>query len=115
MRMYLPIIVLVAWAGMPLAQDEVPEEAGGGFLEVPTVVPSPVTGEAVEPDITIREEGDQVIYEYRVRGMLYMVRIQPQFGPPYFLLDLDGDGIMDTQENSPRNVSIPQWVLFSWD
>jgi hypothetical protein len=69
----------------------------------------------VEPEITIIESGDEVIYEYRVRGVLYMVRIQPQFGPPYYLFDTNGDGVLDMQDNSPTNISIPQWVLFEWN
>ena len=43
-----------------------------------------------------------------------MVRIQPQIGPPYFLLDLDGDGTLDVQRDRVSDISIPQWVLFSW-
>ncbi|NCA69149.1 MAG: DUF2782 domain-containing protein [Sphingobacteriia bacterium] len=101
--------------GVLHAQDEPAAAAPPGFLEAPEVIPSPITGEAVEPEITIVEEGDQVVYEYRARGRLYMVRVQPQIGPPYFLLDTDGDGVLDMQEHSPRNISIPQWVLFRWD
>jgi hypothetical protein len=74
-----------------------------------------VTGESVEPEITIRETERAVIYEYRVRGQLYMVRIQPQIGPPYFLVDTDGNGTLDMRDSSPTNISIPQWLLFSWD
>ncbi|NEV63680.1 DUF2782 domain-containing protein [Thiorhodococcus minor] len=96
------------------AQDET-DDGAAGFLQAPTVEPSPVTGEAVEPEIAIVEEGDRLIYEYRVRGVLYMVRIQPQVGPPYYLYDLNGDGLIDAQDRSPRNTSIPQWVLFEWD
>jgi hypothetical protein len=77
-------------------------------------VPSPVTGEAVEPEITIREEGTQTVTEYRVNGLLYMVRIQPQVGPPYFLMDTNGDGVIDPRDSSPFNNNIPQWILFSW-
>ncbi|AHF04608.1 hypothetical protein MARPU_12715 [Marichromatium purpuratum 984] len=113
MKRLLAIIVLAVMAGTLHAQE--PEASGGGFLEVPTVVPSPVTGEAVEPDITIREDGDAVVYEYRVRGALYMVKVQPQVGPPYYLFDTDGDGVMDAQDNSPDNLAVPQWVLFRWD
>ena len=108
-------IPLLLGLGMAYAQEEQPAPAGGGFLEAPTVIPSPITGEPVEPEITIIESGDEVIYEYRVRGVLYMVRIQPQFGPPYFLFDTNGDGILDMQENAANNVSIPQWVLFEWN
>lgn len=110
----LTSLALTCAVGTSYAQQE-GQTAGGGFLEAPTVVPSPVTGEQVEPDITITESGGNIVYEYRVRGMLYMVRIQPQFGPPYFLYDLNGDGIIDAQDRSPMNTSVPQWVLFSWD
>jgi hypothetical protein len=106
-------VALAAEPEAPPSVETTPD--GGGFLQSPQVVPSPVTGDSVEPDITIRAEGDQLIYEYRVNGQLYMIRIQPQFGPPYFLIDTDGDGIMDIRNNSPRDISIPQWVLFSWD
>ncbi|MBV5272623.1 MAG: DUF2782 domain-containing protein [Lamprocystis purpurea] len=117
-----PILLLLALLlpafGLPVfAQDPAPPAAdgAGGFLQAPTVEPTPVAGDAVEPEITIRESGDETIYEYRVRGALYMVKIQPQFGPPYFLVDTDGDGTLDVRDSSPKNISIPQWVLFTWD
>lgn len=109
----LSLATLAQEPGAPA--DAPPPPAGaGGFLQAPEAVQSPVTGEAVEPDITIREEGQQVITEYRVNGMLYMVRIQPQFGPPYYLVDTNGDGMIDPRDSSPFNNNIPQWLLFSW-
>jgi len=114
----LPVLAL-ALASLTfgaMAQEpgaETPPSAGG-FLQAPEPVESPVTGEAVEPEITIREEGQQTITEYRVNGLLYMVRIQPQIGPPYFLVDTNGDGMIDPRDSSPLNNNIPQWVLFSW-
>jgi hypothetical protein len=108
------LIPLAFGLGVAAAQ-ETPRPAGDVPIEAPTVVPSPITGEPVEPEITIIESGDQVIYEYRVRGQLYMVRIQPQFGPPYYLFDTNGDGVLDAQDPSPQNISIPQWVLFEWN
>lgn len=110
----LPLLVLTLAAGTLAAQEE-ETAAGGAFLEAPAVLPSPLTGQPVEPDITITESGDKTVYEYRVRGVLYMVRVQPQLGPPYYLYDLNGDGMIDAQDRSTRNTSVPQWVLFSWD
>jgi hypothetical protein len=109
----LSFAVLAQEAGGPVAAPP-PPGGTGDSLQAPEAVRSPVTGEAVEPDITIREEGQQVITEYRVNGMLYMVRIQPQFGPPYFLVDTNGDGMIDPRDSSPFNNNIPQWLLFSW-
>lgn len=70
--------------------------------------------EDLEPDVTIRQQGSKTIHEYRINGRLYMVKIVPKKGPPYYLLDLDGDGEMDTQEDDPTGVVVPQWVLFRW-
>jgi len=78
--------------------------------------PPPVQENAddLEPDVTIRQEEAKTIHEYRINGRLYMVKIVPEKGAPYYLLDLDGDGEMDTQEDDPNSVVVPQWVLFRW-
>ncbi|WP_346014656.1 DUF2782 domain-containing protein [Thiocystis violacea] len=114
LKRILPAMVLGLMLGAVSAQEET-DDGAAGFLQAPTVQPSPVTGESVEPEITITEQGDNLIYEYRVRGVLYMVRIQPQIGPPYYMYDLNGDGLIDAQDRSPRNTAVPQWVLFEWN
>lgn len=80
----------------------------------PTLPIDTVTGEAIEPEVTIMETDKGTIYEYRAGGRLYMVKIVPQKGPPYYLLDTDGDGQLDVQRNDITDISIPQWVLYSW-
>jgi len=69
----------------------------------------------VDPDITILEEEDRVIYEYRSsEGQLLMVKVVPKQGKPYYLLDTDGDGELDTQQYDPRHVAVQMWELFRW-
>ena len=80
----------------------------------PPELPSVYQGETVEPQVSIIDTGQERIYEYRVRGQLYMVKVQPQVGPPYYLLDTTGDGQLDTRKGRVWNSRIPQWVLFSW-
>jgi hypothetical protein len=90
-------------------------EDGIEAAPAPPTLPEPVrSGETLEPDVTIVESDKGLIYEYRVNGNLYMVKIQPDAGPAYYLLDLDGDGEMDVRRDHPGNNDIPQWVLFSW-
>ena len=101
--------VPAAWclaAGPPSGQPA-PEQP-------PTLPIDTVTGEAIEPEVTIMETDKGTIYEYRVGGRLYMVKIVPQKGPPYYLLDTNGDGQLDVQRNDITDISIPQWVLYSW-
>ena len=90
----------------PVIPDDVPEP--------PMLPPQVESGEALEPEVTIIETDREVIQEYRVNGRLYMVRITPQSGPPYYLLDIDGDGQLDVEEDDISNIAIPQWVLFRW-
>ncbi len=98
------------------AQPDAADAAdGGGFLQAPSVEPSPLTDDAVEPDITITESGTTTVYEYRVRGALYMIRVQPQVGPAYYFYDVNGDGVIDAQERSARNTAVPQWELLHWN
>jgi hypothetical protein len=84
------------------------------FPEPPDIPPASYRGETVEPEVTIIETEEKTIYEYRVRGQLYMVKVQPQVGPPYYLLDTTGDGRLDVHQDRVWNNAIPQWVLFSW-
>jgi len=70
--------------------------------------------ETLEPEVTIRQSGDRTIHEYRINGRLYMIKIVPRKGPPYYLMDLDGDGEMDVTEEDPSKIVVPQWILFRW-
>ncbi len=84
-------------------------------VPLPPDLPEPVqSGQPLEPEVTIVEDEKGTIYEYRINGNLYQVKIQPFVGPAYYLLDLDGDGEMDVRRNTPWNNDIPQWVLFRW-
>ena len=104
-------VLLTAAAFTVGAQDDTELRA---FPEPPDVPPAAYQGETVEPDVTIIETASETIYEYRVRGQLYMVKIHPQVGPPYYMVDTTGDGQLNSRQDRVWNNSIPQWVLFSW-
>jgi hypothetical protein len=78
--------------------------------------PLPVqSGEELEPDITIIRRGDKMIHEYRQNGVLYMVKIIPDIGPPYYLIDSNGDGNLDVRRSEiETGTRINQWQIFSW-
>jgi hypothetical protein len=69
----------------------------------------PVDG---EPDVTIRQEGDRTVAEYRVNGFLYAVKITPKHGKPYFLVRADGDSNFIRADRP--DMLIPAWEIFSW-
>lgn len=94
-------------------EDRTPE-----FVDAPEPpeLPNPVeSGETLEPEVTIIRKDDATITEYRVNGNLYKVKIVPAVGKPYYLIDKDGDGELESRVNNIyQDVNVPQWVLFEW-
>lgn len=78
----------------------------------PSALAQQNSAESVSPDITVRQEEDRTIREYRVNGQLYAIEIQPEVGPSYYLVDDNGDG--DFRRSDKERVVPPQWVLISW-
>lgn len=65
--------------------------------------------------VTIRGDNNEVISEFRINGQLYMIRITPNKGVPYYLVDGDGDGNLETRWNElAPDLLIPSWVLLKW-
>lgn len=80
--------------------------------------PSSAGGDAdaeLAPDITITERGETTVEEYRINGQLYMIKIIPKKGVPYYLVDSNGDGLLSRRMNdlSPGFL-IPSWVILRW-
>ena len=77
--------------------------------------PAPLTEQAPTPEVTTREEGGQVIQEYRIKGRLYMQRVTPRHGRPYVLIDNKGDGTFSRHDQTlDQQVRVPQWVLLEF-
>ena len=67
-----------------------------------------------QPEVRIIRKKDSVIEEYRVNGRLRYVKITPSAGKPYYMIDTNGDGILDMRENDLDNPPINQWILLQW-
>jgi len=69
----------------------------------------------LEPEVRIVPGRKGLVEEYRLNGRVYMIRVTPAQGPPYYMVDADGDGDLErrSSEFDPR-ILIPGWVLFRW-
>ena len=67
--------------------------------------------DAGQPDVTITKEKVRTVEEYRVGGRLYMIKIIPKIGKPYYLVDDRGDGKFSRQDSLDSGVRPPQWVI----
>jgi hypothetical protein len=107
--------ILLSFLAFPaFAVDEKPPK-----LEAVPEAPEPPmpvqSGEILEPDITIIRKGKNTIQEFRRGGRLYMIKVVPDIGPPYYFIDNDGDGRMDVRRNDlDRGSNINMWKILEW-
>ena len=71
-------------------------------------------GEEPVPEVTIRDKGGKKVEEYRINGRLYMIRVTPQVGPPYYLIDEEGHGRFVRRNGFDKGLVIPTWVIKAW-
>ncbi len=85
----------------------------------PDAPPPPPSGnseeEELQPEVKITKRGEDIIYEYRINNQLYMVKIVPRIGYPYYLVDQDGDGSLESRySNLEPNLMLPHWIIYRW-
>ena len=81
----------------------------------PRLSTTPAPEDEESPLVTIREDGENKVEEYRSRGgRLYAVRVTPKVGKPYVLVDPDGRGTMTNATEINGGVRAPQWTLFEF-
>lgn len=105
----LPLLVLLS--GSAYAAEE-------SFAPVPSPPPLPESvpeaESGLEPEVVIKKREDDVIEEYRINGQLYMVKITPSKGAPYYLIDSDGDGSLETHRGELGHPNINVWPILRW-
>ena len=82
-------------------------------VPAPPPIPAGVTEEDFAPQVTIVKRGDDVVEEYRVNGRLYMLKVTPPHGTPYYLIDRGGEGSFE-HVSGEKPLSVPMWVVKSW-
>lgn len=109
LMLFLP---LIAWSDETDSALEEPP----ALPEPPELPPRVQSGEEMEPDITIIRKGKDTVQEFRRNGKLYMVKVVPQVGPAYYLLDTNGDGKLDVKKTDfDKNSQINLWTILEWD
>lgn len=122
-RKWNPVLILI-FASMTLsapliAQDDLekpPPIPPESTEDVP--IPPKVQEEQIEPTVTIREEEERLIEEYRMNGRLYMVKVTPKKGGvSYYYVDTNGDGKLelDPDQQALNPVQPVHWKIIEWD
>ena len=108
------ILALLLAAALPVvAQQAKPPE----LQPLPEPPPPPSGYEPdplLEPQVTILKRGTDTVEEYRIGGKLYMIKITPTSGRPYYLVDNRGDGNFTRYDNYDSGTRPPMWVIFQF-
>ena len=106
------LATLLAAAGLQAQGDP----AAPPEIAEPPPLPPKVQDEWVEPTVNIRQEEDKLIEEYAFNGRVYMVKITPAKGRPYYYLDTDGDGELELQpgDEAFNQVRPAYWKVKEW-
>ena len=79
---------------------------------IPEPPPPPVSlDEPLEPQVTIMKRGEDKVEEYRLNGKLYMVKVTPPHGRPYYLVDDKGTGVFSRRDDLDSGLRVPLWVI----
>lgn len=78
-------------------------------------IPPKIVAEEPEPTVTISEREGERVEEYSRDGRVYMVKITPAKGLPYYYLDEDGDGQLEIQGSDGQGAVRPIfWKIKEW-
>ena len=99
----------------PTPKGKAPAKAN--LQPIPEPPPPPAGLEldpSLEPQITIQRRGTDTIEEFRIRGRLYMVKVTPAHGVPYYLIDEKGVGDFTRRDSYDTGTRPPMWVIHQW-
>lgn len=106
----LPFLVFSAFSCSVFAAQPTPDNLEP-LPPPPAFDAGPDAAADAEPEVTITKKKEQTVEEYRVGGKLYMIKITPKHGEPYYLVDDRGDGKFSRQESLDSGVRPPRWVI----
>ena len=111
------LAVMILLPGSAVAQDDLikpPPIPPADSEDVP--IPPKIQEEQIVPTVTIREEDDRTIEEYRLDGQVYMVKVTPRVGIPYYYIDTNGDGRLelDLDQRALNPVQPVYWKVKEW-
>ena len=104
------LLFLLALLAMSAAAQQPP----AGLQPIPEPPPPPPGMQpdpALEPQVTITHRGEDKVEEYRMNGKLYMLKVTPPHGVPYYLVDEKGDCKWSRQDSLDTGLRVPMWVI----
>lgn len=104
------LLALTLLAAGPAVRAAEPER-----MPLPAVPPPPPPmaplDAPIEPQVTIRTDGSETVEEFRLQGRIYMMKVTPRHGVPYYLIDERGEGQFVRRDSLDGRLLVPLWVI----
>ncbi|MFZ4539057.1 DUF2782 domain-containing protein [Propionivibrio sp.] len=110
MRRLPTLIALLAFVAVPVFAQSPANPPPVPDVKPPVMVP---LDDSIEPQVTIKRRDGNTFEEHRINGRLFKIRVTPENGIPYTLVDQSGDGSFTTIPDAPGTpaLSVPMWVI----
>ena len=110
-----PLLAALLFAiALPVAAQQSKPPVLQPLPEPPPPPPGQELDPALEPQVTILKRGTDTVEEYRINGRLYMIKVTPAHGVPYYMVDQIGNGAFARQDNYDSGIRPPMWVIFQF-
>lgn len=77
------------------------------------LAPASFAADLINETITIRNDGDNTYYEFRVNNQISEIKVVPKRGPAYYLVPASDETGDFVRKDAPE-VRVPKWVIFRW-
>ncbi|MBK9522359.1 MAG: DUF2782 domain-containing protein [Rhodocyclaceae bacterium] len=108
-KLMVLVVALSALSLVASAQNRPPDLIP--LPEIPAPPPGVLAEDELQPEVRIVKRGDDTVEEHRINGKLYMVKVIPSHGVPYYLFDEKGDGVLAPRAPDGIQLSVPMWVI----
>lgn len=119
MHLIFLVLLLLSLAAPATAQSTQPSNLQEAPLppelpELPLESPNAEDPLLEEPQVVIKKRGEDRIEEYSLNGRVYVIKVTPRIGFPYYLIDDTGDGTYIRDGVLEDGIRPPMWVIYQF-
>jgi len=110
----LLLIATLVWTFGVAAQKAPPPPKLEPLPEPPAPPPQVAADPELQPQVTIIEQENETVEEFRVNGRLTMIKVTPKHGRPYFLVADRATGAFVRRDSLDSGLRVPLWLLYEF-
>lgn len=106
----LIVLSLALAASAALAQSRPPN-----LEPLPEPPPPPPIPGPNDPSVRIPVQKEDKVEELREGGRVVAIKVTPPGGKPYYLVDPNGNGVLERRDSLDTGLRVPMWPIKTFD